>query len=303
MRILGTPALFRSFGMWHASAAALGIALEGDDGVDMSTLSRVQPLMELFARKFSRESYGDKGWMSECDGEDRMFPNAGYSDLVVALRAARGIDPTAYLPNLRWAFLKYVFFMHQNADWDPDSGTFGWRSGNCEGACLRGHYNHGGFVTPDGRWALTHGGDFAGGFGLLKPYGDAAAAALWSLNHTLAPFAGRQAPYVNVTGPDYDVYALGHRGVQAFVNWPYNKPEVNPALVVGHNLHDTTFQMLAWRNRWENHQDSLLSFLPFKPQSPDLTHGHFCRDGLMIQSLGFMPPLEFPNKIKHQPPH
>ena len=89
------------------------------------------------------------------------------------------------------------------------------QSVNCKGGCLRGHYNHGGLVTPNGRWGLTHGGDFAGGFSLMALYASEVTAMAWSFNHTVSAISGKWEPEFNraPNRSDYDVYTLVHRGM------------------------------------------------------------------------------------------
>eukprot|EP00664_Eupelagonemidae_sp_cell27_P002777 gene2777-761_t len=92
----------------------------------------------------------------------------------------------------------------------------------------------------------------------------------------MSPLAGHSVYNGAPAESDYDVYTLGHRGMQAFVSWPYGVAEKNPAGVLGHSFHDTGFNFLAWRDRWRDHEDTLVTWMMVRPQSPDMTHGHSC---------------------------
>jgi hypothetical protein len=142
-----------------------------------------------------------------------------------------GPRPNARMMELKWLYQTLV------------------RNGNPSVSPIRGGY-------PGQAWrrgSMCGGGYFAQGLGVVTE--DQRAAMKWFYNHFMADAdARRGCPFDTVSG-------YCHVAISAFVNWPLDTPERNPAEVLPLCYRDSRLDFYAWRNRWQDGNDIIITTL------------------------------------------
>jgi hypothetical protein len=228
------------WGMEIGGAALALLAIMNDPGVDMQ---RLRPLLDANAKTMIRnmtEGFGDGGFFAEGDGTGSMSSHIVFLSALQAWRTAGGKDFITPRPNAMWLTLKWPFLTLPTGK-DP----LNLRDGFPE----RGDYPHNIWA----REGLSGAGYFALGFGALpdlhKP------GMLWWYNQHLKAAddkAGKPCDTVSV---------YPHDSVMALINWPFGAQPKNPTGVWPHAYRDTKWHFYAWRNRWQDKDDTVISIL------------------------------------------
>jgi hypothetical protein len=222
--------------MQVGGAALALLAILDDPGVDMS---KIKPLIEenraAMIRKMT-EGFGDGGYFKEGDGTGSMA-NIAFLPALQAWKTAYGLDYYTPRPNAQWMTLRWFHLTVPVPGQDKISAGF--------------YPQHGGY--PHNIWSTYH-AYFAIGFG--NATSEQKAAMLWFFNHT-----GVKEVYEKRGGP-YDTSSESpHLSILAFINWPVGLPEKNPAGIIPYAFRDTLYGHYAWRNRWRDPNDTVVSVL------------------------------------------
>jgi hypothetical protein len=113
----------------------------------------------------------------------------------------------------------------------------------------RGGYPHN-IWDRDG---LSGGGYFGIAFGALPD--DQRSALLWFYNRHLKAADEKAGTPLDAVPP------YPHHAVCSFVNWPRDLPERNPAEVLPRSYRDAKWGFYAFRNRWQDENDVVISVL------------------------------------------
>ena len=228
------------WGMEVGGAAQALLAIMNDPGVDMEKL---QPMLNANIQCLLRnltQGFGDGGFFAEGDGTGSMSSHIAFLSGLQAWKIAGGKDFIAPRPNVPWLTLKWAFLTVPTG-----KNPLNLRDGFPE----RGAYPHNIWE----RTALSGAGYFAFGFGCLP--GDYQPGLLWFYNHHLKAADDKAGTPCDTTS----VYP--HDAVLAFINWPVGLPERNPGDVMPHAYRDTKWGFYAWRNRWQDQDDTVISIL------------------------------------------
>jgi hypothetical protein len=228
------------WGMQVGGAALALLAIRNDPGVDMA---QIKPLLDANAKTMIvnlTQGFGDGGFFAEGDGTGSMSSHIAFVSALQAWRTAGGKDFITPRPNAAWLTLKWPFLTvptGKNPLYLLDSFP------------ARGGYPHNIWE----RQGLSGAGYFALGFGAVpdsfKP------GLLWWYNQHLKA-ADDQAGTPCDTPSVYP-----HDAVMAFINWPFGLKPQNPTGVWPHAYRDTKWQFYAWRNRWQDSADTVISIL------------------------------------------
>lgn len=246
------------WGMQVGGAALALLGIMNDPGVDMA---KIDPLLKENQKamfKNMNEGFGISGHYAEGDGTGSMSSHIAFLPALQAWRTAAGKDFYSVNINGQWAAMRWFFLTVPTPGKDNLRGDFPERGG-----------------YPQNIWRPLH-AYFGTGFGVATP--DQRAAMLWFFNHT-----GVKEIYEKRGGP-YDTSSLlAHNCILAFVNWPQGEKEKNPAEVLGHSLIDHARGYYAWRNRWQDVNDTVISIMT-KKNPAGFNHG--LEKTLTIRSQG-----------------
>lgn len=224
------------WGMQVGGAALALLALAGDPGVDME---KIRPLLAASQKSMIRnltEGFGDGGFFAEGDGTGSMASHIVFLTALQAWRVAGGKDFIGPRPNASWTALKWIFLTVP-------------RGGKMDFWPQRGGYPHN-IWDRDG---LSGGGYFGIAFGALPD--PQRAALLWFYNKHLKQTDAKAGTPLDTPSP------YPHHAVCAFVNWPTELKEQNPAEVIPRAYRDTKWSFYAFRNRWQDENDIVISVL------------------------------------------
>ena len=228
------------WGMQVGGGALAVLALMNDPGVDMKTLT---PLLDVSQKAMIRnmtEGFGDGGFFAEGDGTGSMSSFIAYLPALQAWRTAGGKDFLTPRPNAQWMTLKWLFLTVPSGKNTMD---------------LRGDFpERGGY--PHNIWAregLSGSGYFTIGFGVVRD--EYKPGMLWFYDqHLKAADEKAGAPFDTVS-----VYP--HQAVLSLLNWPMTMKAKNPSECIPHAYRDTKWNFYAWRNRWQDQNDTVISIL------------------------------------------
>jgi hypothetical protein len=224
------------WGMQVGGAAMALLAIMDDPGVDMRKL---RPLLEASRKSMIRnltEGFGDGGFFAEGDGTGSMASHIAFLTALQAWRVAGGQDFVGPRPNASWTALKWIFLTVP-------------RGGKMDFWPQRGGYPH----NIWSREGLSGGGYFGIAFGAVPE--DQRAALLWFYNRHLKEADAKAGTPFDATSP------YPHHAVCSFVNWPWDLKERNPAEAIPRAYRDTKWSFYAFRNRWEDENDIVISVL------------------------------------------
>jgi hypothetical protein len=223
------------YGMQVGGAALAVLAVMGEPWVDSARIARLLAIGEASMTRNLTEGFGDGGFFAEGDGTGSMSSHIVYLSALQGWRNAMGRDyangerPNARMTALKWIYLTVV------------------RGGKPDFWPIRGAYGH----NVWSRSGLSGGGYFAIGLGAVTD--EQRAAMKWYYNHFLKePDTRANAPYDTVS-------PYPHVAVSAFVNWPIEAQERNPAEVLPLCYRDALRNFYAWRNRWQDENDIVIS--------------------------------------------
>jgi hypothetical protein len=229
------------WGMQIGGAALALLAVMNDPGVDMG---QVGPWLEANGKAMIRnmtEGFGNGAFFAEGDGTGSMSSHIAFVTGLQAWRTAGGRDYIAPRPNAQWLVLRWFF---QTVPKPGSSNPPDWFWPH------RGGYPHN-IWDRDG---VSGGGYFSQGFGILTP--EQKAGVLWFYNHS--PLRDLDAK--NATPLDTPS-RYPHHTVCALANWPFGLEERNPAEVMPRCFRDAKWQFYAFRNRWQDENDIVITTL------------------------------------------
>lgn len=220
------------WGMQIGGGAVAALALAGDPGTDDE---KMQKLLEYSRKSMIRnvtEGFGDGGWFAEGDGTGVMASHIIYLSAVQAWKVAGGMDFVTPRPNVGWTYMKFVLMSYPNGQKEPIFPK-------------RGAYPHNVWA----RGGVSGPGTFCAGLGVATD--DQKKALLWLHNRVkgYTGLMGTASPYP-------------HHAVMAFVNLPTDVEEANPAECMSRYVHDEKFGFFAFRNRFKDKDDILVSCQP-----------------------------------------
>jgi hypothetical protein len=229
------------WGMQVGGAALALLAVMNDPGADMG---KVGPWLEANGKAMIRnmtEGFGNGAFFAEGDGTGSMSSHIAFISGLQAWRTAGGKDYIGPRPNAQWLVLRWFL---QTVPKPGSSNAPDWFWPH------RGGYPHN-IWDRDG---VSGGGYFSQGFGLLTP--EQKAGALWFYNHS--PL--RELDAKNAT-PFDTPSRYPHHAVCALANWPFDLEERNPAEVLPRCFRDTKWHFYAFRNRWQDENDIVITTL------------------------------------------
>jgi len=233
----GTPACSNLFSLQVGGAALAMLAVSHEKGVDQKRIDTL--LMANYKCMISNvtEGFGDGGFFAEGDGTGSMASQIAYLSGVQAWKNAAGRDfVNVKRPNVRMTTLKWIYLTIIR-DGKPDF----WP--------IRGCYPH----NVWSRTGLSGAGYFAIGFGGVPRKHQ--AAMKWYYERFLAKTDA-------AAGQPCDTASVyPHLAVSAFVNWPVDVKPKNPAEVLPLCYSDSLKSFYAWRNRWKDQNDTVISVL------------------------------------------
>jgi hypothetical protein len=153
---------------------------------------------------------------------------------------ACGKDYYTPRPNAQWMALKWFFLTALGGD------PMNLRASFPE----RGEYPHDIWA----RAGISGGCYFGIGFGVATE--EQKAAILWFYNHCGMKEADAKGDLGFDAPSPYP-----HHSVLSFVNWPLGMPEKNPGEALPHAFWDNKNDFYAWRNRWQDKDDVIVSIL------------------------------------------
>lgn len=225
------------WGMQVGGAALAVLAIMGDPGVDAATVDGLLKTSEQSMLINMTKGFGDGGFFAEGDGTGSMSSHIVFLTALQAWRTAAGKDFITPRPNAQWMAFKWVHLTQSSAGkpiFQPQ----------------RGGYPH----NIWGRNDISGGGYFSIGMGIGTD--DQRAALAWYYEH----FGFKAADLKEATPYDC-VSAYPHHAILAFVNWPIGKPVKPMEGIIPHAYHDSHWGFYAWRNRWQDQDDVIISVL------------------------------------------
>ena len=228
------------WGMIVGGGAMALLGIMNDGGVDMA---KIKPLLEASERSMKinlTQGFGDGGFFAEGDGTGSMSSHIVFTSALEAWRVAAGKDFYSPRPNAQWPVLKWFFLTALGGD--P--------------ANLRASFPERG-AYPQNIWSRTgiSGGCYFGiGFGVADD--EQKAAMLWFYDHSGLKALDAKSSYGLDAPSPYP-----HHSVLSFVNWPVGMAEKNPGEVLPHAFRDSAWKFYAWRNRWKDGDDVIISIL------------------------------------------
>lgn len=229
------------WGMQIGGAAMVLLAIMDDPGVDMA---KITPLLakngETMIRNMT-EGFGNGAFFAEGDGTGSMASHIVFITALQAWRTAGGKDYISPRPNAQWLAMRWYF---QTIPVPGNTSPPSWFWPH------RGGYPH----NIWGRNDISGGGYFSQGFGILTP--EQKAGGLWFYNHSPLKAMDEK----NAT-PFDTPSRYPHHTICSLVNWPFEIKERNPAEVMPRCFRDTKWQFYAFRNRWQDANDIVITTL------------------------------------------
>jgi hypothetical protein len=233
------------WGMQVGGGALAVLALTGDPEVaDQKRMDGLLAASRAAMLRNLTEGFGDGGYFAEGDGTGSMSSHIAFLPALQAWQVSQGLDFITPRPNARWTALKWIFETIPRADRLDDLRS-----------CFpeRGGYPHNIWARPDG---VSGAGYFSIGYAAVTP---PERAALWWFyrTHLMAHDEARGTPW--------DTTSLyPHHAVLAFINTPFASQPVDPDEALPHALHDSKHGFFAFRNRWQDADDILITQLTRK---------------------------------------
>ena len=230
------PPFSNHYGMQVGGAALALLAIRNDPGVDPKKIDVLLAQSEKSMIRNLTEGFGDGGFFAEGDGTGSMSSHIVFLTALQAWKVSAGKDFVSPRPNAQWAALKWIFLTVP-------------RNGQMDFWPKRGGY-------PQNIWSregISGAGYFAYPFGVLPD--DQKAALLWFYNHHLKTSDEKKGTPFDTSNP------YPHLAVCSFVNWPTSLKERNPAEVLPRCYRDSKWNFYAFRNRWQDENDIVVSVL------------------------------------------
>lgn len=231
------PPSSNHFGMQAGGAALALLAVSGEDFVDQERIDTLLAVVRDSMIRNMSQGFGDGGFFAEGDGTGSMSSHIVFLSALQGWRNATGEDfvnverSNARMMSLKWIYLTVV------------------RDGQPHFWPIRGAYGHNVWA----REGLSGSGYFAHGFAAVTD--EQKAAMKWYYERFLRDADSRRdRPYDTVSR--YPQVA-----VSAFVNWPVEQEAKDPNEVLPHCYRDSIHSFYAWRNRWRDGDDTVISVL------------------------------------------
>lgn len=228
------------WGMIVGGGAMALLAIQGDPGVDMA---QIKPLLEQSEQCMKinlTQGFGDGGFFVEGDGTGSMSSHIIFLSALQAWRIVEGKDFYTPKPNAQWTSLKWPFLTALGGDPNNLRASFP----------ERGDYPH----NIWSRGGLSGANYFGIGFGVATEAQK--AALLWYYNHAGLKDADAKGGFGLDAPSPYP-----HHSILSFVNWPVGMAEKNPQGIIPNAYRDGICKFYAWRNRWQDADDVILSIL------------------------------------------
>ena len=251
------------WGMQVGGGALAVLAIMNDPGVDMK---KIAPLLETSQKAMIRnvtEGFGDGGYFAEGDGTGSMASHIVYLSAIQAWKVAGGKDFVSPRMNVPWTALKwFLLTVPQKGKLDNLRSCFPERGG-----------------YPHNIWARDDGVSGAGYFSIgYQAVTDKQRPALWwCYNQWLKDHDDKNRTPYDSPSP------YPHNTILAFVNTPFDLTPANPIECMPWYVHDTKHAFFAFRNRWQDENDTVISQLTKK--SPH-RFAHGPDKAMVIQSQG-----------------
>ena len=260
------------YGAHQGGIGVAMLAIRGDPGVDHVKVEKWLRIVldgghkggikSELNRGFSRYGYYYEGHHCGRISKTGAFP------FVHALRVAAGLDCTMEHTNTQWLLSRWVYEFIQ-----------------IDGVCRniqRGMYA-GDPLPKGGGWSGD--GDFAMGFGFTPAAHR--GALLWAYNHLVEPDPVTRA---------YSAWRYPHLAGWAFVTWPMETKEQNPAEIFPNVHHDPDPGYFVFRNDWTGTESDVVvtALLGSKPR-----HGRGMAQGGSVEVLGMGLRARFPGAFFH----
>lgn len=230
-------------------------ALYGDPGVENEPiLQEWLPAVYQNTLGMLTRGFGDHGFYSEGQGPSHVSSNTIFTTWLRVAKVACGKDFISPRPNAQWITMRWAMEL------TPLGGKPQYPSRPTNGGPSYG---------TDDFWrdGMSHGGQFAQGFGAVLP--EQAPALLWVYRAFVEPFEhkslGNQikdtAEWLPANQKSYDSIVYPHNAVQALVNWPVGVAPVNPEKVLPKAMEDRVHGYYVFRNRWKDADDVIVTAL------------------------------------------
>ncbi len=237
----GYPPGSNHYGAYIGGPGLVALALRDDPDVDPALIERWLGGAHQGIVRVLSYGFGDHGGFSEGHHPSRLSANSGLIALFQAMRVADGRNYLQPRSNAAWLTLRWIHLI----------------TAGVEGPVFTHHGTYGGDAYD--AWGLSHGGEFAAGFGAIDPA--LRPALLWTWQHCIA---GRQAcadraSWLAVGEDSFDILTYPHRALHAFVNWPLEQEPVDPAQLLPRVLVDRVHGYIHARERWQDADDLRVS--------------------------------------------
>lgn len=230
------PPTSNHYSMQTGGAALALLAIHREPWVNQV---RIDSLLKVSQRSMvhnANQGFGDGGYFAEGDGTGSMATYITYLTALQGWKNSLGMDfggaqpPNVRMMALKWLYLTYV----------ENGAPAIWP--------VRGGYPHNAWS----RSGLSGAGYFGLAFGVLPA--EYAAALQWFYERFLED-TDQEA------GILYEPTAYPHIVAATFVNWPDTLRARNPAEVLPHCYQDSRYGFYAWRNRWKDNNDIIITAL------------------------------------------
>ncbi|MFP4054247.1 MAG: hypothetical protein ACLFV7_10350 [Phycisphaerae bacterium] len=253
------PPSSNHFGMQVGGASLALLAISGEKWVDQDRIDTLLQVVRQSVIRNMSQGFGDGGFFAEGDGTGSMSSQIDFISALQAWRNVKGLDfvdvdrPNARMMSLKWVY--QTVFRDGRPDFWPIRGSYGhnvWARGGMSGAAY-----------------------FALGFAGVKS--DQRPALKYCYDRFLLE-ADRKSGHPFDTASAYPQYT-----VSAFVNWPIGTEGEDPAKVLPLCFRDSHWGFYAWRNRWKDENDTVITILTKR------TSGYMAAKpdpGLKLNSMG-----------------
>lgn len=234
---IGTmPPTSNHYGMQVGGAALALLAIHKEPWANQK---RIDSLLDISLQSMVRnanQGFGNGGYFAEGDGTGSMAAYITYLTALQGWKNTMGYDFAASAhSNVRMMALKWLYL------------TF-IENGQPTIWPIRGGYKH----NTWNRASLSGGGYFTLAFGILPA--EYSATLDWFYDHFLLAADERN-------GLLYEPSVYPHVTASAFVNWPTTTKPEYPGKMLPHCYRDSLFGFYAWRSRWKNDDDVIISAL------------------------------------------
>ncbi len=235
--VTGTmPPKSNHFGMMAGGTALVLLALHNESWVDQTRLDSLLQKSKLAMVHNVTQGFGTGGYFAEGDGTGSMASHLVYLAAMQGYKHTLGMDfvnsgrSNVYMTALKWFYLTVA----------QQGAPVVWP--------IRGGYSHNVWRSfLDGAYGYV-----GQGFGAVPV--NMQPALLWYYYKWIhTPTSAQGAPY--------EVSKYPHFVVAAFVNWPVGTAPANPATILPHGYTDSIYGFYAWRNRWQNENDAVVTWL------------------------------------------